>query len=45
MNHGFGVKEIMHIASQYNGDVKYDTNDDNVILKVILNTSEKEDQS
>jgi two-component system sensor histidine kinase AgrC len=45
MNHGFGVKEIKHIASQYNGDVKYDTNDDNVILKVILNTSEKEDQS
>ena len=45
MNHGFGVKEIKHIASQYNGDVKYKTNDDNVILKVILNISEKEDQS
>lgn len=45
MNHGYGVKQINHIAKQYNGNAKFEVNHNFVTLKIILDMRLNEDPS
>lgn len=45
MNHGYGVKQINHIAKQYNGNAKFEVSHNFVTLKIILDMRLNEDPS
>lgn len=45
LNHGYGVKQIHHIAQQYNGNAKYEIKHNFVTLTIILDMKLNEDPS
>lgn len=45
LNHGYGVKQINHIAKQYDGNAKFEVSHCSVTLKIILDMKLNEDPS